>query len=196
MPDPIAVQPFIDTFPPDAGTRAPTDDFIAYGEERLPAALIELWRAHGLGWYGGGRLALIDPGAWMSTMQTWFGSAVSSIPFAVTSFGHVYHYDRLDGRDRVQCLDPHFQHNAVVAEDATAFFSEHLTGSNSHPADLRELQKAAVGAQGGLGTDEIFYFEPILALGGQVNLDNLKKGNGPAHLAEIHRRVAASRQPH
>ncbi|MBB2890430.1 T6SS immunity protein Tdi1 domain-containing protein [Flexivirga oryzae] len=194
MPDPIAVQQFIDTFPPDAGARVPSDDFLTYGEGRLPSAVLELWRTHGLGWYGGGRVALVDPGTWMPTLQTWFGSAVGSIPFAVTSFGHVYHYDQVDGHDRIQCLDPHFQHNAVVSEDGTTFFTDHLTGSNSHPADLRELHKAAVGAQGELGADEIFYFEPILALGGQVNLDNLAKGNGPEHVSDIHQRIAASRQ--
>jgi|SRR5579875_1895470 len=195
MPDANAVQPFIDTFPPDAGTRVPSDDFVAYGETRLPEALIELWRAHGLGWYGGSRVALVDPGAWMPTLQTWFGSGVGSIPFAVTSFGHVYHFDRVDGHDRIQCLDPHFQHNVVVSEDGTTFFSEHLTGSNSHPADLRELHKASIAAKGELGENEIFYFEPILALGGKVNLDNLGKGDGPEHVSDIHRQIATSRQP-
>lgn len=190
MPDANTVQPFIDTFPPDAGTRTPSADFIEYGRSRLPEALIELWEAHGLGFYGGGRLALIDPATWTPTLQTWFGPNIGSIPFAVTSFGHIYHYDRVDGRERIQCLDPHFQHNAVVAEDGTSFFTEHLTGSSSHPADLRELHKAAWDARGELATDEIFYFEPILAFGGQVSIDNLQKGNGPAHVSEIHQRVA------
>lgn len=195
MPDTNTVQPFIDTFPSDAGARVPDADFITYGEGQLPPALIELWRTHGLGWYGGGRVALVDPGTWMPALQTWFGSDVTSVPFAVTSFGHVYHYDRVDGRDRIQCLDPHFQHNAIVAEDGAAFFTEHLTGSTSHLADLRDLHKAARDAQGELATDEVYYFEPILALGGQVNLDNLHKGNGPEHVADIHRQIAA-RQPH
>lgn len=194
MPEASAVQPFVDTFPPDAGTRVPDADFITYGEAQLPSALIELWRAHGLGWYGGGRLALVDPGTWMPVLQTWFGPSVTSIPFAITSFGHLYHYDRPGGSDRIQCLDPHFQHNAVVAEDATSFFREHLIGSTSHLADLRELHKAARDAQGELGQDEIFYFEPILALGGQVNLDNLQKGNGPEHVTDIHRRLAPRHQ--
>ncbi|GGB16740.1 hypothetical protein GCM10011492_03160 [Flexivirga endophytica] len=195
MPEVSAVQPFIDTFPPDAGVRVPDADFITYGEGQLPSALIGLWRAHGLGWYGGGRVALVDPGTWMPVLQTWFGSSVTSTPFAVTSFGHIYHYDRVGGRDRIQCLDPHFQHNAVVAEDGADFFTGHLTGSTSHLSDLRELHKAAREAQGELGQDEIYYFEPILALGGQVNLDNLQKGNGPEHVSDIHRQIAA-RQPH
>ncbi|RNI21358.1 T6SS immunity protein Tdi1 domain-containing protein [Flexivirga caeni] len=193
MPDASTVQQFIDTFPPDANTRVPSDDFVSYGEARLPDALLGLWRTHGLGWYGGGRVALVDPGRWMPVLQTWFGSSIGSIPFAITSFGHVYHYDRVDGHDRIQCLDPHFQHNVEVAQDAVVFFTQHLTGSNSHPADLRELHKAAVSEQGSLGEDEIFYFEPILALGGQVNLDNLKKGDGPEHVGDIHRQVAARR---
>lgn len=195
MPDANAVQQFIDTFPPDAGARIPSEEFVAYGETRVPDAVITLWRTRGLGWYGGSRIALVDPAAWMPTLQAWFGPDVESIPFAVTSFGHVYHFDRVDGHDRIQCLDPHFQHNVVVSEDGTTFFTEHLTGSASHPADLRELHKASIAARGELGEDEIFYFEPILALGGRVNLDNLQKGNGPEHVADIHRRIAASRRP-
>ncbi|WP_265444653.1 GAD-like domain-containing protein [Flexivirga meconopsidis] len=191
MPDRIALQQFVDAFPPDGGTRVPTDPFLTYGEGHAPDALVELWRTHGLGWYGGGRIALVDPGEWMATLQTWFGNEVGSFPIAVTSFGHVYHYDRPAGKDRIQCLDPHFQNNQVVAEDISEFFNSHLPGNSSHLADLHALHNASRDAKGELGQDEIYYFEPMLAMGGQVRIENLRSGNGPDHLAEIHRAVGA-----
>ena len=193
MSDTIALQPFVDAFAPDEDVRVPTGDFLAYAEGKLPAELIELWRTHGLGFYGRQRIALVDPGSWTGVVQTWFGPDATGIPFAVTSFGHVYHYDRPEGRDRIQCLDPHFQTNQVVAEDIVEFFNAHLPGPKSNLADLAALHDASEQAKGPLAQEEIFYFDPMLAVGGQVRLENLRTGDGRENVDAIHEAVAARR---
>lgn len=189
MPEPIALQPFVDAYPPDPDVRVPEEAFLAYGVAHFPEALIELWRVHGLGFYGDQQIALVDPGAWTDSLQTWLGADVTSIPFAVTSFGHIYHYDHVDGADRIQCLDPHFQNNVVIPGDLTSFFNEHLPSRASHLADLRALRQGARQAKGALAADEIYFFTPMLALGGQVRQENLDKGNGQVHLDIIHQMV-------
>ncbi|MBO1756016.1 T6SS immunity protein Tdi1 domain-containing protein [Allobranchiibius sp. CTAmp26] len=184
-----AVRRFVEAFPPGADVRVPSLAFLEYAEGRLPDALVELWRAYGLGFYGDQALAIVDPGHWVSTLQVWLGDQVGSVPFAVTSFGHLYHYERVDGRDVISCLDPHFQTNTVIDGDMTAFLGEHLPGPTSHPRDLAGPHKGARQRKGELREGEIYFFTPILALGGKVHPDNLDRGDGARHLDLIHERV-------
>ncbi|MDE9366265.1 DUF1851 domain-containing protein [Luteipulveratus sp. YIM 133132] len=188
-----ALQQFVSVMPPDSDVTRPSEEFLSYAEGKVGPALIRLWREHGLGFYGEQRLAIVDPGDWMAVLQEWLGADVSSFPIAVTSFGHVYHYDRQGGQERVQCLDPHFQSNTVVAQDLTSFFNEHLTGGSSHISDLEGPRGGARQKLGPLAEGEIYYFMPMLALGGTVSPDSLAKGPGPEHLEQIHRAVGQSR---
>lgn len=164
--------------------------FAQYAEGRLPAALVELYTRHGIGWYGRQELLLVDPGEWMPVLQTWFGPGVASIPFAVTSFGHLYHVDE-DGH--VECLDPHFLSNVVVAGSVEEFFTEHLLSGESHVSDLRGPHQGARTKLGPLGTGELYYFTPMLPLGGTVSPEALTKGNGVQHALLTHRMVREQR---
>lgn len=183
------LSPFLSRFAPDPGTAPPEEGFLGYARGRVPEVLLELWSRHGVGFYGEQRLAVVDPGAWMRVLQTWLGDEVTSIPVVVTSFGHLYHWDSVEGHDRVQCLDPHFQTNTVVGDDLTGFLNGHLTAPGSHVADLEGPRGGARDKLGPLGPGEIYHFDPILALGGTVSPASLAKGNGPDHLTEIYRRV-------
>ncbi len=187
----IAVQRFVDTYRPDADARVPETGFLDYAQQHAPAALVELWRSHGLGFYGEQRIAIVDPAQWVDVLYAWLGPATSSFPFAVTSFGHVYHYDRAGGRDRIQCLDPHFQANTVVPGDMVSFFTDHLPGPASHLSDLEGPRRGAREKLGELAPGEIYCFTPMLALGGQVRPDCLDKADGVQHLREIHEAVRA-----
>lgn len=184
-----ALTSFVENLPPDADVVVPGRPFLDYAREHAPELLIRLWSQYGIGFYGQQRLAIVDPGVWMPVLRQWLGEDVTSFPFAVTSFGHVYHYDQVDGRDRIQCLDPHFQTNTVVADDLRAFFDEHLPGQDSHVTDLEGPRGGALSILGPLETGQIYYFDPILALGGQVSPDHLAKGDGPEHLRAIHEQV-------
>lgn len=183
---------FVQQYAPDQGTEVPGEEFLRYAEGKAPAALVELWRTYGIGFYGEQRLAVVDPGEWIDVLQTWLGEDVTSFPIAVTSFGHVYHYDNQGGRERIQCLDPHFQTNTVVGDDLVAFFNQHLPSPQSHVSDLEGPRGGARAKLGPLAEGELYYFEPILALGGTVSPDTLAKGDGPTHLKLIHERVLAA----
>ncbi|AKU17374.1 T6SS immunity protein Tdi1 domain-containing protein [Luteipulveratus mongoliensis] len=188
-PAPTALQGFVTALPPDADVARPSQEFLSYAEGRVPGALIGLWRDRGIGFYGEQRVAIVDPGQWIGVLQTWLGSGVRSVPVAVTSFGHIYHYDKADGQDRIQCLDPHFQSNTVVTRDVNEFFNGHLAGGTSHVADLEGPRGGARQKLGPLAEGEIYYFNPMLALGGTVSPDSLAKGNGVEHLRQIHQMV-------
>lgn len=186
----IVVQRFVDTYAPDGDVQVPSAAFLEYAAQHAPAELVELWSTHGLGFYGQQRLALVDPSAWTPVLQRWLGSDVRSIPFAVTSFGHVYH---VEGDGPVQCLDPHFVSNTYVAPDVVGFFNDHLTTSGSHLADLEGPRGGARSKFGDLEAGEIYCFNPPLSLGGTVGPDSLDKADGVAKLVEIHEGTAAQR---
>ncbi|WP_018156431.1 T6SS immunity protein Tdi1 domain-containing protein [Demetria terragena] len=187
-----ALGPFLQRFAPDPDVTTPSQEFLAYAQDKVPGALVELWANHGLGFYGEQRIAIVDPGEWMGTLQAWLGADVTSVPVAVTSFGHVYHYDSVDGRDRIQCLDPHFGTNVVVGDDLAAFFNEHLPSQHSHLSDLEGPRGGARNKLGPLAPGETYFFDPILALGGQVSPNTLAKGDGREHLEMIHERAYAN----
>lgn len=185
--EPIALEPFVDALPPDPDVEVPDEDFLTYAEGRLPHEIVQLWRTHGLGFYGEQRIAIIDPGVWLPAMQAWFGPGVESVPVAVSSFDHLYH---LTPQGSVECLDPHFQTNTVVDEDVVHFFNEHLPGPSSHLADLAGPRDGARGKLGPLAAGETYYFTPALVDGGQVSPDSLDKGDGVAQLIAIHTSAA------
>ena len=186
----ITVQRFLDSYAPDPDVRVPGRAFLEYAAANAPAELVELWTRHGLGFYGQQRLALVDPAQWSPVLQRWLGSDVRSFPFAVTSFGHVYH---VEGDGPVQCLDPHFLTNNFVAPDVVGFFHDHLPSPQSHLSDLEGPRGGARAKFGDLAEGEIYCFDPPLSLGGQVAPDALAKAAGIEKLIEIHEQTAARR---
>ena len=187
---PLALEAFVTAFPPN-GAKPVGPAFTQYAETKLPAELVELYVKCGIGWYGNQELKLVDPAEWMPVLQTWLGAAVASVPFAVTSFGHLYH---LDESGRVQVLDPHFLTNTVVAPNVRVFFNEHLPSSSSHLFDLRGPHTGARNKLGELGEGELYFFTPILPLGGQVSPESLTKGNGVQHALTTHQMVREQRR--
>lgn len=184
----FALDPFVSRYAP--GDVMPVGDgFLRYAQSKMPHALVDLYARYGLGWYGQQELLLVDPGRWTPVLAEWFGDA-PSIPFAVTSFGHVYH---LDATGQVQCLDPHFLTNTIVAGSVEEFFNEHLLSQNSHLSDLRGPHQGARSKLGPLGPGELYYFTPMLPLGGSVSPESLTKGDGVQHALQTHRMVQEQR---
>lgn len=182
-----AVDTFVARYPA-TDVRPVTSDFLEYAQERLPEPLVELYRRYGLGWFGNQDLQLVDPARWLRVIQAWFGPSAATIPVAVTSFGHLFH---VDAAGQVQCLDPHFLANTVVASDLDEFFGTYLLSETSHLADLRGPHQGAIAKLGSLDAGELYAFEPALPLGGTVTPDTLVKDDAVARALRTH---AAIRQ--
>lgn len=184
-----ALDAFTTAYPPRNVTPVATP-FAQYAATKLPSTLVELYVRHGIGWYGDQQFKLVDPAEWTEVLQTWLGADVPSIPFGVTSFGHLYH---VDSNGVVQVLDPHFLTNTVVSPTVDEFFGEHLVSDSSHLSDLRGPHAGAHAKLGELGPQELYFFTPMLPLGGTVSPDTLDKGDGVMHLLMTHQMVRTHR---
>lgn len=189
----MTTEAFLQAFPADDDVRQVEGPFLDYAREHVPAVLADLWEHHGLGWYGQQRLKLVDPAEWMPVLAVWIGADSPNVPFAISSFGHIYHYEITPTGVSVQVLDPHFANNEVVADDLAHFFNVHLAYEQSH---LRDLEAPRAGAQakfGQLANAEVYAFEPPIALGGQVSPDTLVKTVGPNYVGRVHQELAEQR---
>ena len=184
-----ALEAFTRAFAP-TDVRAVQQPFAQYAATKLPGTLVALYTSHGIGWYGEQQFKLVDPREWMPVLQTWLGAGVDSIPFGVTSFGHLYH---VTPAGDVQVLDPHFLTNNRIADSVEDFFGEHLASPASHLTDLRGPHQGARSKLGELGVGEIYFFTPMLPLGGTVSPESLDKGNGVQHLLMTHQMVRQQR---
>lgn len=153
---------------PPRGVRIPaTAELLARHAGRLPAALLALWRKHGLGLYGERQICLIDPDAWQPVLDRWIVSPPDGtlrVPIALTPFGTLLFYRRLTATDEdVATLNPVTRSSSVLSWNFVDCFNRVL----SEPAqvddfirpDMLEVAKREAGA---LAPGEVYHVDPML----------------------------------
>ena len=184
----IALQPFADTHAPDPGNRKAGADTVARYREHLPASLIELWRTHGFGLYGGGLIQLIDPDQYRDVLWGWLmreEEDMSRLPIALSAFGDIFYYRRLsDAGDEDVCfIDPHTSATGDLAWSLDDFFNDWCRDPESVEKFLTQpMFDQAVAAHGPLSPGEIYYFVPALRLGGERSVQQASRGDAAVHL--------------
>lgn len=89
---------FLETHPPSSDVSPPSEELLTAFAEALPANLLELWQAHGLGHYGAQQICLIDPRVWQATLDRWIVSPpddTQRIPIAISAFGSIFYFRKL-----------------------------------------------------------------------------------------------------
>ena len=163
----IKLHPFIKANPPHAGCTPATKDLLGRYEGQLPAALLELWRKHGVGLYGRREICLIDPAAWQSTLDRWIVSPPSAtlrVPIALTPFGTLLFYRKLTAVDEdVAALNPVTRSISILTWDLADLFNNVLSDPRQadefiQPAMLETAQQQA----GTLSSGEAYHVDPML----------------------------------
>ena len=163
----IKLHSFIKANPPHAGCVPVTKELLGRYEGRLPAALLELWRKHGLGLYGRRQICLIDPHAWQPTLDRWIVSppgATLRVPIALTPFGTLLFYRKLTAADEdVATLNPVTRSTSVLSWDLADLFNKVLSDPRQvdefiQPAMLETAQQQA----GMLAPGEAYHVDPML----------------------------------
>lgn len=163
----IKLHPFIKANPPHADCAPATKELLGRYEGQLPAALLELWRKHGLGRYGRRQICLIDPQAWQSTLDRWIVSppdATLRVPIALTPFGTLLFYRKLTASDEdVAALNPVTRSVSILSWDLADLFNKVLSDPSQadefiQPAMLETAQQEA----GTLAPGEAYHVDPML----------------------------------
>jgi hypothetical protein len=164
----IKLHPFIKANPPHAGCTPATQELLDRYESRLPAAMLELWRKHGLGLYGHRQICLIDPDAWQATLDRWIVAspqdAVVRVPFAITPFGTLLFYRKLTATDEdVATLNPLTRSTSILSWDVVDFFNSTLSDAASVDEFIRpDMLETARREAGPLAAGEVYYVDPVL----------------------------------
>jgi hypothetical protein len=164
---------------------------------RVPPALIDFWKRHGIGIYADGMLHLCNPRRYDGLLPLLVGNdgeihAKDLALYAFSAFGELFLWHQRFGGVEINLMsgdvaaagylapdtigDPDLDLEArLVTFDRDLYDAKDETG--------RPLFDRAVSALGELRLDECFGFVPALALGGAPNLANLRRVAALEHFA-------------
>jgi hypothetical protein len=182
------LSPFLQRHPATADLRPATADQLARYAEHLPGALLALWKQHGFGFYGQGLVQLIDPDIYSENLWGWLmrdEPDMERLPIALSAMGTIFYYRKLsdDGDEDVSFLNPHTSEGGCTVWSLAQFFNEWL-GEEDNLVDYLHAEQfdALVAKAGALQSNEMYFHEPALRLGGSGSVDEIARGSAPVHL--------------
>lgn len=161
---------------------------------KLPNKLLEYWRAFGFCGYGEGLFWIVNPGDYEDVVEAWLedtplaGSDNYHV-IARSAFGELFLWGEKGGRT----LDilPNYGMLFPTLPDGDGLFDLEIqiffSGRSKDVLDFEDINdkplfKRALKKLGRLEPDELYGFEPALALGGLEKLENLVKVKAVEHL--------------
>jgi hypothetical protein len=162
--------------------RALSDDDLRRLGRRLPAELIAWLAGDGLCAYADQLLWTVDDRDLEAARQAWLPGAPHAAVFARTAFGSLYLWDGAE----VRVVLPHSAQVGPVAHSPRRFLEHTLTEPGFVESSLRPA--AVQGAQaraGHLAWNEMYGFQPALALGGSGAPDTVRRLPLVAHLVAL-----------
>ena len=180
---------------PTASRAIPEAAFPAY-EGTLPDCLLSYWREFGWCSFCNGLVWIVDPGLFRGLIKSWLSDmpefdGADYYVFARSAFGSMYAY-RPETGDVIRIRTTH---SSIVAKRTLgkptnnkeralqSFFATaqqadfDVVGEDDAPLFARVLD-----GLGPLTEDEVYGFEPLLALGGSASVSNLKRLRLNVHL--------------
>lgn len=183
-----SLRPFLQRHPAPAGLpRASADQLQRYAGH-LPAPLLALWQQHGFGFYGEGLVQLIDPDVYRDNLWGWLmrdEPDMERLPIALSAMGTIFYYRKLsdDGDEDVSFINPHTSETGCAVWSLAQFFNEWLVDDDTLRDALHAESFAAMAAHAGpLARDEMYFPEPALRLGGDLDPQHIARGSAPVHL--------------
>lgn len=166
------LEPFFRTYSLPKETKFPIEGVIQDFTHILPESLLEIWYEHGWGGYRDGLFWFVNPKEYNSLLKTWNIGASQPIVFLRSSFGDLFFLDS----STVYRIRVH--HGEILEWDDS--LNNFLKFRMRYEPYLREnfdleLHEACLEKLGPISSDEMFGFEPALALGGKEEVDFAKK---------------------
>jgi hypothetical protein len=149
----------------------------------VPGYLLDLWESDGWASYRDGLLWFADPRDFEPVVQAWrLPEEAPVIAVARTAFGELYLLGRFienepDAEDSVVAINPHTAEYSYVGPFAEQFLTSSIASDRYlrtlHEDDMRRAAKDV----GSLAWDEMYGYEPALALGGSGEPDSVRRLN-------------------
>ncbi len=164
---------------------------------KIPDQMIEYWRVNGFCSYGKGLFWTVDPTQYAPLVELWLeGTSLAQrgdySVVARSAFGRLYLWSTTSGQsvkiDGVRgMIFPKDQSVQVSAGRSDVLIQRFFGGQQRKNIDQEDeggqpLFQSALGKLGQLRADEMYGFEPALALGGRANIENLRKVKIIPHL--------------
>ncbi|ORX76520.1 hypothetical protein BCR32DRAFT_329328 [Anaeromyces robustus] len=171
---------FVNKFKPGDNLVKPDEKTIELATSVIPQELISLWEKYGFGDYGDGIIKVINPYKYSDILYQWLGREdENKLPIFLTAFGDIFYYRKLsDIEDDVSLLSIHYKSIDVCALSFEDFMEEYIVAEDVEEDVLRKsLFLEAKEKYEKLNENEIFFFVPALALGGNEDIKYVNKGD-------------------
>ena len=185
--------------PAISNTRVPPEAFARF-KGKLPDQLLDYWRQYGWSGYGKGLFWLVNPNDYEPALEAWIGDTPfmeQDAYFVIgrSAFGELLLWGTKSGRSLSVrsswgMIFPKDDTDEVAAGGADRLIRSFLVGLSAKRLDQKDhldkpLFDRALKALGPLAPDEMYGFEPALALGGLADLKNLRKVKCVEHLVML-----------
>jgi hypothetical protein len=187
-------------FGPAIHTQVVQPEQIAKFKGKLPDQLLSYWQQYGWSGYGKGLFWLVNPDEYEPALEAWIGDTPfmendAHYVIARSAFGELYLWGIKTGPSlRVQSqwgmIFPSDRSDKI--QEGKQDFLARMFFQTKKKSDLEEndfldkpLFDRALKTLGPLAPDEMYGFEPALALGGKADLKNLRKVKCVEHLVML-----------
>ena len=167
---------------------------------KLPSQLLTYWQQYGWSGYGKGLFWLVDPDEYEPALEAWIGDTpfMESDAYYVigrSAFGELYLWGTKSGRSlKIFSLGgmifPSDDSESVAQGKADHLIQNFIAFQDAKYLDQKDhlgkpLFERALKTLGPLAADEMYGFEPALAIGGKADLKNLRKVKIVEHLVML-----------
>jgi hypothetical protein len=188
---------FLENFGPQFEKVQPSSGGIEKFRGKLPDKLLEYWLDYGWGGFHNGLFWLVNPDDYVDLVTSWLdGRIIDSQDYYViarTAFGKIFLWNKANGQ--TVTVSPLFSeiitrppNKAVLAGDDATALEAFLAAKEPDSLDIedekeKKLFKRVLKKFGVLNSNEMYAFEPALAIGGMPKLENVVKVDIMVHLA-------------
>ena len=187
-------------FGPSIQAQSVAPETVAKFTGKLPDQLLTYWRQYGWSGYGKGLFWIVNPDEYEPALEAWIGDT----PFmekdayyviARSAFGELFLWgtksgQSLDVKSLWGMMFPRDNSERVAQGKSDRLVRSFVIAQNKKDLDQTDyLEKPlfdrALKTLGPLAPDEMYGFEPALAVGGKADLKNLRKVKVVEHLVML-----------
>lgn len=151
-------------------------------ESLLPNDLLRVWEAYGYGTFLDGYLKIINPDEYQQLLcESYFRGGIS-IPIFLTAFGDVIAWEEKRYLRMIKYKNGSFK---GISSGFDFFWEDLIAGEFDEEFFEIKQYSSAVSNLGELSYDECFGYVPLLGLGGNEKIENLKKVKVKEHIELI-----------